>query len=124
MHLPVSFQILPSLLCCTAEMIRRPDMLLVGMGNPLQEKWIQRHLPQLDVALCLGTSLQITPYANSRPNFSSPQVCRFVQDSFTLWLSECHVDGFRWDTPDLMMHDNDYNYIPAAGNLMTGIETR
>ncbi len=68
-----------------------------------------------------NTSLQITPYANSRPNFSSPQVCRFVQDSFTLWLSECHVDGFRWDTPDLMMHDNDYNYIPAAGNLMTGI---
>ena len=30
-------------------------MLLVGMGNPLQEQWIARHLPQLRVPLCMGT---------------------------------------------------------------------
>lgn len=31
------------------------DMLLVGMGNPKQEQWIARHLPQLRVPLCMGT---------------------------------------------------------------------
>ena len=67
------------------------------------------------------TNLQITPYGDTRPDFGSNQVCSFIQDSFTMWLGECHVDGFRWDTPDLMMHDNNYNYIPAAGNLITSI---
>jgi 1,4-alpha-glucan branching enzyme len=68
-----------------------------------------------------NTNLQITPYGDTRPNFSSQQVCNFVQDNFTMWLSECHVDGFRWDTPNLMMHDNNNNYIPAAGNLIAAI---
>lgn len=31
------------------------DLLLVGMGNPKQEQWIARHLPQLTVPLCMGT---------------------------------------------------------------------
>lgn len=30
-------------------------LLLVGMGNPKQERWIARHLPQLRVPLCMGT---------------------------------------------------------------------
>jgi N-acetylglucosaminyldiphosphoundecaprenol N-acetyl-beta-D-mannosaminyltransferase len=33
----------------------RPHVLLVGMGNPLQEQWIDRHLDKLRVPLCLGT---------------------------------------------------------------------
>jgi len=32
----------------------RPDLLLVGMGNPLQERWIQAQLGRLDTSLCLG----------------------------------------------------------------------
>ena len=68
-----------------------------------------------------NTNLQITSYGATRPNFSSNQVCSYIQDNFTMWLSECHVDGFRWDTPNLMMHDNLNNYIPAAGNLITAI---
>jgi N-acetylglucosaminyldiphosphoundecaprenol N-acetyl-beta-D-mannosaminyltransferase len=32
----------------------RPDVLLVGMGNPVQEEWIRRHLPQLRVPVCMG----------------------------------------------------------------------
>jgi N-acetylglucosaminyldiphosphoundecaprenol N-acetyl-beta-D-mannosaminyltransferase len=32
----------------------KPDLLLVGMGNPLQEKWIHRHLPALHVRVCVG----------------------------------------------------------------------
>jgi 1,4-alpha-glucan branching enzyme len=68
-----------------------------------------------------NTNLQITPYGDTRPNFSSNEVCSFIQDNFTMWLGECHVDGFRWDTPNLMMHDNLNNYIPAAGNLINTI---
>jgi 1,4-alpha-glucan branching enzyme len=68
-----------------------------------------------------NTNLQITSYGDTRPNFSSQQVRNFVQDNFTMWLSECHVDGFRWDTPNLMMHDNNNNYIPDAGNLIQAI---
>jgi N-acetylglucosaminyldiphosphoundecaprenol N-acetyl-beta-D-mannosaminyltransferase len=32
----------------------RPDVLLVGMGNPLQEKWIQQHLRRLNIPVCMG----------------------------------------------------------------------
>jgi len=32
----------------------RPHLLLVGMGNPLQEQWIHRNLGRLDVRLCIG----------------------------------------------------------------------
>lgn len=32
-----------------------PHLLLVGMGNPIQEKWIDTHLPELGVPLCMGT---------------------------------------------------------------------
>jgi 1,4-alpha-glucan branching enzyme len=68
-----------------------------------------------------NTNLQITPYGNTRPNFSSQQVCNFVQDNFSMWLGECHVDGFRWDTPGLMMNAANYGYIPDAGTLVNAI---
>ncbi len=68
-----------------------------------------------------NTPLEITPWGDTRPNFSSNQVCSFVQDNFTMWLSEYHVDGFRWDTPYTIMHDNNGNYIPAAENLVNAI---
>jgi 1,4-alpha-glucan branching enzyme len=68
-----------------------------------------------------NTNLEITPYADTRPNFSSNQVCNFIQDSFTMWLSECHADGFRWDTPNLMMNASGYGYISAAGTLIGNI---
>ena len=31
-----------------------PDVLLVGMGNPIQEQWIQQNLPRLKTPVCLG----------------------------------------------------------------------
>lgn len=31
-----------------------PDILLVGFGNPLQEKWIVRHQGELGIPLCVG----------------------------------------------------------------------
>jgi N-acetylglucosaminyldiphosphoundecaprenol N-acetyl-beta-D-mannosaminyltransferase len=46
----------PELDAAAVECIRRakPDILLVGMGNPLQEQWIHRHRDCLDVPVCLG----------------------------------------------------------------------
>lgn len=43
----------------TADVIRRinrsrPDVLLVGMGNPVQERWIGRHQHQLRVSVCMA----------------------------------------------------------------------
>jgi len=32
----------------------QPHLLLVGMGNPLQEEWIREQLPRLAVPLCVG----------------------------------------------------------------------
>jgi 1,4-alpha-glucan branching enzyme len=66
-------------------------------------------------------ALQITPYGDTRPNFSSAQVCNFIADNFSMWLGECHVDGFRWDTPDLMMHDNNGGYLPQTAALIQSI---
>jgi len=68
-----------------------------------------------------NTNLERTPYGDTRPNFSSQQVRNYIQDNFTLWLSEYHVDGFRWDTPGLMMNADNYGYIPDAGSLINSI---
>jgi 1,4-alpha-glucan branching enzyme len=70
-----------------------------------------------------NTNLEITPYGDTRPNYASQQVSNFVQDNFTMWLAECHVDGFRWDTPGLMMNVNNYGYWPVAGNLISTINS-
>jgi N-acetylglucosaminyldiphosphoundecaprenol N-acetyl-beta-D-mannosaminyltransferase len=32
----------------------RPHLLLVGMGNPLQERWIDANLERLEVPVCMG----------------------------------------------------------------------
>src|SRR5579859_4830553 len=39
-----------------------------------------------------------------RPNYGTQQVRNFIQDNFTMWLNECHVDGFRWDSPGSMIY--------------------
>ena len=70
-----------------------------------------------------NTALQITPWGYTRPNFNSPPVDSFIQDSFTMFLSECHVDGFRWDSASTMINANDGSFIPAASNLINAINT-
>ena len=70
-----------------------------------------------------NTNLQITPWGYTRPNFSSQQVDSFIQDNFTMFLSECHVDGFRWDSAYAMLHGSDGSYISAADSLIYAINT-
>lgn len=33
---------------------KKPEILLVAMGSPLQEKWIAKHAPDLNVAICFA----------------------------------------------------------------------
>ena len=56
-----------------------------------------------------------------RPNYSRTQVRNYIKDNFRMWLDECHVDGFRWDTPYIMMHYNGDVYIPEAESLIEEI---
>ena len=58
----------------------RPDLLLVGMGNPVQERWIARHRHRLDARLCLGVGGVFAYWAGSL-------------DRAPLWLRRL---GFEW----------------------------
>jgi 1,4-alpha-glucan branching enzyme len=60
-----------------------------------------------------------TPYG-SRPNYSNQPVRDYIQQNFQMWLDECHVDGFRWDTPGLMMNAGS-TFINDAATLITNI---
>ncbi len=65
-----------------------------------------------------NTNLQITPWGDTRPNFSSLQVSNYIQDNANMWLSECHVDGFRWDAASAILNANDGSYIAAGGSML------
>ncbi len=61
-----------------------------------------------------------TPYG-SRPNYSRQPVRDYIKDNFTMWLDECHVDGFRWDTPGLMFNASGYGTVAEAITLIQEI---
>jgi 1,4-alpha-glucan branching enzyme len=65
-----------------------------------------------------NTDLEITDYGDTRPNFSSNQVCNFVSNNISMWLGEYHVDGFRWDTPYTMTHGSDGSNLLNSINAM------
>jgi N-acetylglucosaminyldiphosphoundecaprenol N-acetyl-beta-D-mannosaminyltransferase len=44
-----------------------PHVLLVCMGNPLQEEWIDRHLGSLRVPICMGVGALIDRWAGNLP---------------------------------------------------------
>ena len=68
------------------------------------------------------SGLCCTPFGNTRPNYGSQQVRDFIKDSFTMWLDEYHVDGFRWDSPGYMMN-SDAGFITDAQTLIQQIST-
>ena len=63
-----------------------------------------------------------TPYGNTRPNYSTQQVRNFIQDTFSMWLDEYHVDGFRWDSPGYMMN-SDAGFNTDAQTLIQQCST-
>src|ERR1041384_3625944 len=64
-----------------------------------------------------------TQWGGDRPNYSTQQVRNFIQDSFTMWLSECHVDVFRWDSPGTMLYTTNGIYISDATTLINQISS-
>jgi 1,4-alpha-glucan branching enzyme len=67
-----------------------------------------------------SNNLCCTPYG-PRPNYSRQPVRDYIQDNFRMWLDEYHVDGFRWDTPGLMMNASGYGTVTEAVTLIQAI---
>jgi 1,4-alpha-glucan branching enzyme len=63
-----------------------------------------------------------TTWGNTRPNYGTQQVRNFIQDQFTMWLDECHVDGFRWDSPGSMLNSSA-GYITDGQTLIQQISS-
>ncbi|MGD0058427.1 MAG: LamG-like jellyroll fold domain-containing protein [Verrucomicrobiia bacterium] len=45
-----------------------------------------------------------------RPDYGTPQVYQYIVDDITMWMNECHVDGFRWDS----VGEIEGDYIPGS----------
>ncbi|HUJ09103.1 MAG TPA: LamG-like jellyroll fold domain-containing protein [Verrucomicrobiae bacterium] len=50
-----------------------------------------------------------------RPNFDTPQVYQYIVDNIRMWMDECHVDGFRWDSVGEIVGDYPCNDFLASG---------
>jgi len=67
----------------------RADLLLVGMGNPLQELWIHRHLSQLRVPLSIGVGGLFDHWAGNIQR--APRWVRWLgHEWFQLMLQQPH----------------------------------
>lgn len=68
-----------------------------------------------------GAGINMTPWG-PRVKFEEPMVRRFIQDNALMWLSEYHVDGFRWDsTVNIRAYDNGNRAIPAGLQMLQDI---
>lgn len=70
----------------------KPDILIVGMGVPKQEKWIYEHLEELDVNLCWGVGAAfewLSGYRKRAPkwmvDFGLEWLHRLYQEPIRLW---------------------------------------
>jgi len=59
----------------------RPDVLFVALGIPKQEKWIRRHLQELDVPVCVGVGGSLDVIAGR-----VPRAPRWMQRCGLEWL--------------------------------------
>ncbi|MBI3577801.1 MAG: WecB/TagA/CpsF family glycosyltransferase [Ignavibacteriales bacterium] len=71
---------------------KRPDILLVALGSPLQEQWIERHTPHLQVRVCFGVG-GLFDFISGRykrapkwvRSLGLEWVVRFAHDPMTKW---------------------------------------
>ena len=68
-----------------------------------------------------------TPWGD-RPDYSQPEVRRFIEDNVRMLLDEFRIDGFRWDSPQNILgfnwnreSANPDNVLPEGKSLMTRI---
>lgn len=66
-----------------------PDLLLVGMGNPLQEAWIDRHAGELRVGMCIGTGGMFDHWAGNLQR-AAPWVRRIGCEWVQLLIQQPH----------------------------------
>jgi 1,4-alpha-glucan branching enzyme len=73
-----------------------------------------------------NTGIKDTPWG-PRPNYSTPGVRSFIIDSISMWMDECHIDGFRWDAVGaIRQYDNGsgtYISIPDGDSLLQYINS-
>lgn len=70
-----------------------------------------------------GSGINNTPWG-PRPNYASEGVRSFIIDNFSMWMDECHVDGFRWDAVGAMRnYDPGHVSIPEADSLIQYINS-
>ena len=68
----------------------RPDILLVAMGNPKQEKWLAMHRDRLAVPLCMGVGATLDFIAGTVPRAPA-----WMQNSGLEWLHRACQDPGR-----------------------------
>ena len=56
-----------------------------------------------------GTYVDVTGCGNSM-DFSNPQVVRMALDSLRYWVTQCHVDGFRFDLAPELGRDEHHHF--------------
>jgi len=69
---------------------RRPDILLVGMGTPKQELWVQRNADRLDVDV-LWTVGSLFDYVSLR----TPRAPAWLADNGLEWIFRLAVEPQR-----------------------------
>ncbi|MCT1803436.1 glycogen debranching protein GlgX [Kocuria carniphila] len=56
-----------------------------------------------------GNYVDVTGCGNS-VNFADPQVVRMALDSLRYWVTECHIDGFRFDLAPELGRDENHHF--------------
>lgn len=70
-----------------------------------------------------ASGINNTPWG-PRPNYASEGVRSYIIDNFSMWMDECHVDGFRWDAVGAMRnYDPGHVSIPEADSLIQYINS-
>jgi len=67
----------------------KPHLLLVGMGNPIQEKWIHRNIERLEVPICMGVG-GLFHYWSGDLSRARPWVCKYGFEWLGIMLQQPH----------------------------------
>jgi N-acetylglucosaminyldiphosphoundecaprenol N-acetyl-beta-D-mannosaminyltransferase len=71
--------------------LAKPDLLLVGMGSPLQEDWLAKKCSQLNVPLCMGVGGLFDFWSNQRS-----RAPRLMRKCSLEWLYIAATERHKW----------------------------
>jgi len=61
-----------------------------------------------------------TPWGDTRPDYSRPEVRQFITDNAVYWITEFHLDGLRWDAT-LYIRQKDGQDLMDGWNMLRSI---